>query len=68
VTLLAELVDDGQLRPVLSQTFPLQDGRKAFESATLPHPLGKTVLIVRRPGSCAAVMRRHFRKHLTDAC
>jgi NADPH:quinone reductase-like Zn-dependent oxidoreductase len=47
VTLLAELVDDGQLRPVLSQTFPLQDGRKAFESATVPHPPGKTVLIVR---------------------
>jgi NADPH:quinone reductase-like Zn-dependent oxidoreductase len=44
---LAELVDDGKLRPVLSQTFPLQDGRKAFESATAPHPPGKTVLIVR---------------------
>jgi NADPH:quinone reductase-like Zn-dependent oxidoreductase len=44
---LAALVDDGKLRPVLSQTFPLQDGRKAFESATTPHPPGKTVLIVR---------------------
>ena len=44
---LAELVDGGQLRPVLSQTFPLQDGRKAFESAGVPHPPGKTVLIVR---------------------
>jgi NADPH:quinone reductase-like Zn-dependent oxidoreductase len=39
--------DDGRLRPVLSQTFPLRDGRKAFESATVPHPPGKTVLIVR---------------------
>ena len=44
---LAELVDDGKLRPVLSQTFPLRDGREAFESATVPHPPGKTVLIVR---------------------
>ena len=44
---LAALVDDGKLRPVLSQTFPLRDGRKAFESATVPHPPGKTVLIVR---------------------
>jgi NADPH:quinone reductase-like Zn-dependent oxidoreductase len=43
---LAGLVDGGQLRPVLSQTFRLQDGRKAFESATVPHPPGKTVLIV----------------------
>jgi NADPH:quinone reductase-like Zn-dependent oxidoreductase len=44
---LATLVDDGKLRPVLSQTFPLRDGRKAFESATVPHPPGKTVLTVR---------------------
>ena len=44
---LAALVDDGKLRPVLSQTFPLRDGREAFESATVPHPPGKTVLIVR---------------------
>jgi NADPH:quinone reductase-like Zn-dependent oxidoreductase len=44
---LASLVDEGRLRPVLSQTFPLRDGRKAFESVTAPHPPGKTVLIVR---------------------
>jgi NADPH:quinone reductase-like Zn-dependent oxidoreductase len=44
---LAGLVDDGKLRPVISQTFPLRDGRQAFESATRPHPPGKTVLIVR---------------------
>ena len=47
---LAQLVDDGKLRPVLSQTFPLRDGREAFESATVPHPPGKTVLIVRADG------------------
>jgi NADPH:quinone reductase-like Zn-dependent oxidoreductase len=44
---LATLVDDGKLRPVLSQTFPLPDGRAAFESAGRPHLPGKTVLIVR---------------------
>ena len=44
---LARLVDDGTLRPVVSQTFRLSDGRRAFESATLPRPPGKTVLIVR---------------------
>jgi NADPH:quinone reductase-like Zn-dependent oxidoreductase len=44
---LAGLVDEGRLRPILSQTFPLREGRRAFESATLPRPPGKTVLIVR---------------------
>jgi NADPH:quinone reductase-like Zn-dependent oxidoreductase len=44
---LAALVDAGRLRPVLSQTFPLREGRAAFESAGRPRPPGKTVLIVR---------------------
>jgi NADPH:quinone reductase-like Zn-dependent oxidoreductase len=44
---LAGLADEGRLRPIVSQTFPLRDGRRAFESAALPHPPGKTVLIVR---------------------
>lgn len=35
---LAGLVDEGKLRPVVSQVFPLRDGRQAFESATKPHP------------------------------
>jgi NADPH:quinone reductase-like Zn-dependent oxidoreductase len=43
---LAGLVDEGKLRPVVSQVFPLRDGRQAFESATTPHPPGKTVLTV----------------------
>jgi NADPH:quinone reductase-like Zn-dependent oxidoreductase len=47
LTRLAGLVDDGRLRPVVSQTFPLSEGRQAFESAPRPHPPGKTVLIVR---------------------
>jgi NADPH:quinone reductase-like Zn-dependent oxidoreductase len=44
---LAELTDSGKLRPVVSQVFPLREGREAFESATRPHPPGKTVLLVR---------------------
>ena len=44
---LAKLVDEGRLRPVVSQTFPLRDGRLAFESGTRPRPPGKTVLTVR---------------------
>jgi len=47
LTRLAGLVDDGRLRPVVSQTFPLREGRQAFESADRPHPPGKTVLVVR---------------------
>jgi len=40
-------VDDGRLRTVVSQTFPLRDGRRAYESGSRPRPPGKTVLIVR---------------------
>jgi NADPH:quinone reductase-like Zn-dependent oxidoreductase len=44
---LAGLVDEARLRPVVSQTFPLREGRRAFESASRPRPPGKTVLVVR---------------------
>jgi NADPH:quinone reductase-like Zn-dependent oxidoreductase len=44
---LAALVDEGRLRPIVSQTFPLSEGREAFESGTRPRPPGKTVLLVR---------------------
>jgi NADPH:quinone reductase-like Zn-dependent oxidoreductase len=44
---LAKLVDEGRLRPVVSQSVPLRDGRRAFESAGQPRPPGKTVLVVR---------------------
>jgi NADPH:quinone reductase-like Zn-dependent oxidoreductase len=44
---LAKLVDDGRLHTVVSQTFPLKDGRLAFESGGHPRPPGKTVLTVR---------------------
>jgi NADPH:quinone reductase-like Zn-dependent oxidoreductase len=44
---LASLVDDGKLRTIISQSFPLRDGRHAFESGAHPRPPGKTVLILR---------------------
>ena len=47
LTQLAGLVDEGRLRAVVSQTFPVSDGRRAFESAREARPPGKTVLIVR---------------------
>jgi NADPH:quinone reductase-like Zn-dependent oxidoreductase len=47
LTQLADMVDEGRLRAVVSQTFPVSDGRRAFESAREVRPPGKTVLIVR---------------------
>jgi NADPH:quinone reductase-like Zn-dependent oxidoreductase len=44
---LAEMTDTGRLRTVVSQTFPLAQGRRAFEGGGQPHPPGKTVLVVR---------------------
>ena len=44
---LAEMAGTGRLRPVISQTFPLAEGRKAFESGGRSRPPGKTVLIIR---------------------
>ena len=44
---LAELTDAGRLRAVVGQTFPLAEGRQAFESGAHPRPPGKTVLVVR---------------------
>ncbi|WP_041262037.1 NADP-dependent oxidoreductase [Pseudofrankia inefficax] len=44
---LAALVDDGRLRPVVARTYPLAQGREAFESGRGPRPPGKTVLVVR---------------------
>jgi NADPH:quinone reductase-like Zn-dependent oxidoreductase len=43
---IAELADQGRLRPIVSQTFALADGRRAYESGSQPHPPGKTVLVV----------------------
>ena len=44
---LASLADEGRLRPVVSQVFPLADGRRAYASRTQDRPPGKTVLAVR---------------------
>jgi NADPH:quinone reductase-like Zn-dependent oxidoreductase len=44
---LAQLVDEGKLRPVVAQTFPLSEGRRAYQSGSRPRPPGKTVLVVR---------------------
>jgi NADPH:quinone reductase-like Zn-dependent oxidoreductase len=44
---LAEMTDAGQLRPVVSQVFPLADGRQAYASRAQGRPPGKTVLAVR---------------------
>jgi NADPH:quinone reductase-like Zn-dependent oxidoreductase len=43
---LASYVDAGQLEPVVARTFPLADGRSAYESARLPRRPGKTVIVV----------------------
>ena len=44
---IASLVDEGTLRPVVADTFPLAEGRPAFESVHGPRRPGKTVLVVR---------------------
>ena len=44
---LTALVDSGDMRPVVSQTFQLAATREAYESCAQPHPPGKTVLVVR---------------------
>lgn len=44
---LAEMADAGRLRPVVSQTFPLAQGQRAFESGARARRPGKTILVVR---------------------
>jgi NADPH:quinone reductase-like Zn-dependent oxidoreductase len=44
---LADMADAGRLRTVISQTFPLAEGQKAFESGGAARRPGKTVLVVR---------------------
>jgi NADPH:quinone reductase-like Zn-dependent oxidoreductase len=44
---LARRVDHGGLHPTISQTYPLADGRAAYESRSRPRPPGKTVLRIR---------------------
>lgn len=44
---LASLVDEGALRPIVAQTYPLSEGRAAYEDGPLQHRPGKTVIVVR---------------------
>ena len=44
---LAELAGVGRVRTVISQTFPLAQGRQAFQSGGAARHPGKTVLVVR---------------------
>jgi NADPH:quinone reductase-like Zn-dependent oxidoreductase len=43
---LAGFVDSGVLQSIVGQTFPLAEGRSAYESGGRPRPPGKTVLVV----------------------
>jgi NADPH:quinone reductase-like Zn-dependent oxidoreductase len=45
---LTRMVDEGRLRAVVAETFPLSDGQRAYASGTGPRPPGKTVLVVRK--------------------
>lgn len=47
LTRLAELVDVGALHVAIAETYPLADGRDAFESGRTHHRPGKTVISVR---------------------
>lgn len=48
LTQLATLVDDGRLHVEIARTFPLAQGRDAFESGSRPgRRAGKTVLVIR---------------------
>jgi NADPH:quinone reductase-like Zn-dependent oxidoreductase len=44
---LAGMADTGRRRAVISQTFPLAEGQKAFESSAEARRPGKTVLVLR---------------------
>jgi NADPH:quinone reductase-like Zn-dependent oxidoreductase len=41
---IAQRVDDGLLRPIIDEVFPLTEAREAFEHTLLPHRAGKIVL------------------------
>jgi NADPH:quinone reductase-like Zn-dependent oxidoreductase len=44
---ILRIVDTGALRPIVCQTFPLDQGRAAYESGRSRRPPGKTVLTIR---------------------
>lgn len=44
---IGELIDTGQLRPIIDTVFPLAQARQAYEQAAKGHPRGKIVLRVK---------------------
>lgn len=44
---IADLADQGQLRPIVAQTFPLAEAAVAYGPPPTPRKPGKTVLVVR---------------------
>ena len=45
---LADMIDTGKLKVSVAATYPLTEGRAAYESGTFRRPRpGKTVLVVR---------------------
>ena len=47
LTRIATAVDEGRLRPIVSEVFPLAEGRSAFEHGRGPRRPGKIILTVR---------------------
>jgi len=46
---IAQLIDSGEIRPVIAETFPLARAREAFERGLTSHVRGKLVLEVATP-------------------
>ncbi len=44
---ISELIDAGQLRPIIDRVFPLAQARQAYEQASIGHTRGKIVLRVK---------------------
>jgi NADPH:quinone reductase-like Zn-dependent oxidoreductase len=61
---IADLVDSGNVKPQVGQTFPLADAAKAFEQSQTGHARGKIVLTVVPPApSPAPAPANEFRPH-----
>jgi len=45
---IADLADEGKLRPVIARTFPLAEAAVAYGPPPTPRRPGKTVLVVSR--------------------